>query len=71
MKIRCDRCKKIVDGFVEENADGVITTAGFYDVTTGSWKKFKRRNEENICDECMFADPDYKKLYSYDESKLS
>lgn len=59
VKVMCDRCKKEVDGMEDENGN----TAGFYNLT-GTWKPFAKEGETKICDECMWKDPEYKKLYS-------
>ena len=63
IKIKCDRCGNAVNGTIDENADGAITTGGFYDVTKGGWKKYRRGKEESICDNCMFSDPKYIAIY--------
>lgn len=55
MLIHCDRCKRKVEGDFHERF-----TCGFYDVSKGSsWAKYARNYESIICDECMFADPQY------------
>jgi hypothetical protein len=53
----CDRCKKEVDGF----EDGVMT-AGFYRIED-SWKEYANEGEKIICDDCMFKDERYIKVY--------
>jgi hypothetical protein len=56
--IECDRCHKLVNGCIS----GYLT-GGFYDVTSPPWDQFQRWEEEKICDECMFSDKKYQKLY--------
>ena len=66
VQIQCDRCKKIVDGIIGDVPLPGIPNKfidGFYDVTTGIWKKFARYGETNLCDECMHNDPSYKETY--------
>lgn len=58
--VQCDRCGKIVRGQYDELSQ---TTAGYYDVSNGSWSTFARWEELNVCDECMHSDPKYKKMY--------
>jgi hypothetical protein len=60
--IVCDRCGKIVHGIIDETPQGIVT-GGFYDVSDGYWAQFKRWEEERVCDDCMFADANYKKVY--------
>src|SRR5918992_3532866 len=52
IKVICDRCKQIVEGFRGEEF-----TAGFYDMT--KWEEYRRENEQYVCDSCMFADAKY------------
>jgi hypothetical protein len=67
VKIICDRCGTEVSGLLTSGF-----TAGFYNVTQpnpdlrfdgGCWSKYGREREEFICDECMFADPEFIKVY--------
>ena len=61
MLYHCDRCKKAVDG-----DEGEGFTAGFYYVAPPSWwAKYARPYETIVCDECMWADPGYRKDYGY------
>lgn len=53
----CDRCKA---KFTAEEYAGV--TCGFYDVSAGYWAIFARDGEKVVCDTCMWADPEYKRL---------
>lgn len=57
--ITCDRCGKVVHGGISEDF-----TAGFYNVSEGYWSQYARWEEERICDDCMFKDPKYKKIYN-------
>jgi len=59
--ITCDRCGKVVHGGIDE-INGI--TAGFYDVSNGSWSQFARWEEERICDACMHSDPKYHRMYN-------
>lgn len=59
--ITCDRCGKVVHGGIDETL-GI--TAGFYDVSGTAWGQYARWEEERVCDDCMHADPKYKKTYS-------
>ena len=52
--IRCDRCKKLVDSPPPISGE---MTAGYY----SNWKDFVP--EEHICDNCMWNDPAYIKVY--------
>lgn len=54
----CDRCKKKIDG-----DEGANFTSGFYYVTSGYWNRFARPYETVVCDDCMWADPDYIAIY--------
>ncbi len=56
--IVCDRCGARFPG-VEFPIKGV--TAGFY--VRGWEPKFFRDGEEYLCDDCMFKDPRYIKIY--------
>jgi hypothetical protein len=66
MLYRCDRCKQLFDGW--EHEDG--TTCGFYDVSYGDWARFARPYETVLCDECMWSDPEYVRLYGPTKSSL-
>lgn len=57
--VQCDRCGKIVYGQYDESSK---TTAGYYDVSEGSWSVFVRWEEQIVCDDCMHSDPKYKKM---------
>ena len=64
IKITCDRCGKVIEGTIDLCLNtGAIVTGGYYIVSEGNWKEFGRWEEENICDDCMHDDPEYKKLY--------
>lgn len=59
--ITCDRCNQRVVGLVIETSEGNLT-GGFYDMT--GWKEFARNDDEkNVCDRCMWQDPEFIKLY--------
>jgi hypothetical protein len=58
IKIKCDRCKKQVEGIIFDSG----ITAGFYDVA-GGWATYGRKNESIVCDSCMHKDPKYRKVY--------
>jgi hypothetical protein len=66
--VTCDRCGKVVHGGIDEWM-GKTITAGYYDVSEGYWSKYKRWEEEKICDECMQNDPRYKATYSPEPPK--
>ena len=62
--ITCDRCGKVVNGSIENIPEyGGIVTSGYYIVSEENWKEYARWDEENICDDCMHADPKYKEKY--------
>jgi hypothetical protein len=65
VKITCDRCGSEIEGMIGKCPDtGAITTSGYYIVAEGSsWNEYQRDDEEYVCDDCMHADPQYKKLY--------
>jgi hypothetical protein len=63
ISIKCDRCGKSVMGLMEITPTGQKYTGGFYDVESGYWRRFARREEKNICDECMFNDSRYQETY--------
>ena len=52
IQVICDRCKQIVEGLRGEEF-----TAGFYDMA--KWEDYRRENEQNVCNPCMYADPKY------------
>ena len=56
--IVCDRCHKGIDG---ERLDG--GTVGFYEGE--SWRKYMDKDEEIICDACMFDDSRYQEDYPH------
>jgi hypothetical protein len=60
MKLKCDRCKKVFEGFRWDNG----MTAGYYNCRDdGPWKEFTNPGEEIVCDDCMQSDPRYQKIY--------
>lgn len=67
--ITCNRCGKVVHGVCSETPQGKMT-GGYYDVSEGYWAQFARWEETEICDDCMFADPKYAKLYGSSPRKL-
>lgn len=58
--VQCDRCGKLVEGIICEDGS---CTGGYYNVEEGYWHLFARWDESIVCDNCMFADPKYQKLY--------
>lgn len=54
----CDRCKKRVSGLHTS-----VATAGFYTVSSDSWKEFGRDGEHFVCDACIHAMPEYQAIY--------
>ncbi len=65
VQIICDRCDREIKGTISLCAKtGVIITNGYYIVSEGNWKDFRRDDEEYICEECMHSDPKYKSLYN-------
>lgn len=58
--IVCSRCRKVVIDAAKE-CNG--TTAGYYEVARGQWRKFANVGEQYLCDACMFADPRYIAIY--------
>jgi hypothetical protein len=54
--VTCDRCKKIVEGLMEEER-----TSGFYNVGSSEspWSKYANPGEKVICDGWMWDDPGY------------
>lgn len=64
--ITCDRCSRTVEGVQDQfefEGRKIDTTGGFYDVSEGSWGQYALVGETKICDECMFADPKYQRIY--------
>ena len=62
--IKCDRCGKIVHGVIIVPASNMPKiTGGFYDVTEGIWQQFAKEGEQNVCDRCIWEDPEFIKLY--------
>ena len=65
IQITCDRCGIEIEGMIDRcpSTDAIITS-GYYIVSEGSsWNEYQRDDEEYVCDACMHADPEYKKLY--------
>lgn len=58
--IRCDRCRKDVEGFIDE-ASGM--SGGVY----VAWTEFTNPGEHIICDHCMWSDPRYIAVYGKHE----
>ncbi len=54
--VKCDRCKKIIDGCWSPGFTG-----GYY--TFDGWWEFMNKNERTLCDSCMWKDPRYIKVY--------
>jgi len=69
--ITCDRCKSIVDGFLNNSIKSIVVTSGYYVVDKGYWKNYGNVGEVNVCDNCMFIDPRYIKSYGKLEVKKS
>lgn len=61
----CDRCKAHGDFYEDHLLD---ITCGFYKVDKGYWKQFANEDEKIVCDECMFKDPRYIKVYGHHSS---
>lgn len=60
--IVCDRCGRTVHGVILEATEVLPRiTARFYEVGEGSaWREFAMtEDEQNVCDPCMWADPDF------------
>jgi hypothetical protein len=55
--IVCDRCKLLIFGVMTNKMTG-----GFY-TRRGGWGKFMRKNENLVCDGCVWSDPEYIKVY--------
>lgn len=62
VKVFCDRCRKLVPGF-----DTKHSTSGYYR-RAAAWVQFFNDHEERVCDNCMFADPRYQKVYGKHEA---
>lgn len=59
--INCDRCKKDIDGLID-NEFGY--TAGFYNIQDNCcWSNYRRNDEKYVCDDCMRSDDKYIKEY--------
>lgn len=65
IEFNCDRCENHVVGVHTSTG-----TAGFYNVDLGAgWDKYARkikgtnRLEHFVCENCMFDDPEYIKVY--------
>ena len=56
IKVTCDRCKRVIEGIRGKDFSG-----GFFEMS--KWPEYRRENEENVCDPCMFADPKYVEHY--------
>jgi hypothetical protein len=54
--IHCDRCHLEVEGSIDQPM-----SAGVYVVT--GWQEFMDQGEYVICDQCMWADERYRKIY--------
>lgn len=63
-KVYCDRHRGLVDGLEDEDCTG-----GFY--RRSGWPDFFDAGEERVCDDCMFADPRYIKVYGRHVTTLS
>lgn len=60
--ITCSRCGNVFEGHRDENF-----TAGYYSVFEGTcWHRFAREGETELCEPCMWADPEYLKVYPSD-----
>ena len=59
----CDRCKKKVHGIESPG-----TTGGFY--RRAAWFMYMEDGENIICDECMFANPEYTKIHGKHEARI-
>lgn len=72
--ITCDRCGNTVEGIrdsFEFEGRTIKTTSGFYDLSEdGGWVRFAQSGEKQICDECMFGDPEYQKIYGMVKNTL-
>jgi hypothetical protein len=62
--IVCDRCGSNVHGVIIQEENVPKMTGGFYDVTAADgWHEFAREGEQNICDLCMWQDPQFLAKY--------
>lgn len=63
IKIRCDRCHKVVEGHWWSCKDGKLTM-GYYDLSDPYWKQFSiSKEEKNICEKCMQSSKKYRRIY--------
>lgn len=60
LHIICDRCHQVVKDAMKECSG---TTAGYYEVERGAWRKFSNPGEKYLCDACMFRDDRYIAVY--------
>jgi len=67
--ITCDRCKTVINGFRDMAIKSIAFTAGYYKVDNGYWERYGNVGEINICDDCMFSDARYIKIYGKMEIK--
>ena len=58
VKVKCDRCKQEAEGIVDKQVVG-----GYYDVSEGYWAQFAKQDENIVCDNCMFTDPQFQEIY--------
>jgi hypothetical protein len=61
--IKCDRCKHIKEGSVWADGSG---SAGCYVVggdDSHYWSRYANPGEHLVCDQCMWSDPRYIKVY--------
>lgn len=58
--VQCDRCKEIVEGRRLTGGG----TSGFYDMRQMPWAKYRRMEEDILCDACMHKDPGYQADYA-------
>jgi len=61
VSLHCDRCKQEIVGAVPPT--GQEMTAGYYHTVGSYWKRFADHGEHIVCDECMWKDPRYIKVY--------
>lgn len=54
----CDRCKK----HIQYSIPNVWHVVGYNVSPNGTWKKYRRANEELICLGCMMEDPEVPKF---------
>ena len=48
IQIKCDRCNSTINGTIDQNERGYIITGGYYIVSDGFWKSFRRNKEVNV-----------------------